>query len=191
MRTLLTTTALFTLLSGSAVAAPERYTFDNAHTDILFFISHFGFSTMQGEFIEYEGELILDEENPELSSISVTINTESLDTDHAKRDEHLKSADFFNVTEHPTITFDSTNVNVIGDNQAEVTGELTILGETRPVTLNVSLNAMGNSPVMPEVHVVGFDAETTINRLDFGMETFAPAIGEEVEIRISTELHRQ
>ncbi len=188
---LLTTSAVLTLAAGSAAAAPERYVFDKAHTDILFFVSHFGFSTMQGEFVEYEGELVLDEENPEQSSIRVTIETASLDTDHAERDAHLRSADFFNVEEHPTMTFESTEVRLVGEEKAEVHGDLTILGQTRPATLTVNLNAKGASPVMPDVYVVGLDAETVIDRTEFGMETFAPAIGEEVAIRISTELHRQ
>ncbi len=191
MRHLLAATAFVALASGTASATQERYVFDPTHTNILFFVSHFGFSTMKGEFTEYDGELVLDRENPENSAINVTIETASLDTGLEARDNHLRNPDFFNVDEHPTMTFESTEVSVVDDNRAEVVGELTILGETQPVSFDVELNGLGELPIPPQPFVAGFDAATTIDRTAFGMDYGAPAIGTEVEIRISTEMHRQ
>lgn len=167
-------------------AAAETYTIDKGHTHILFEVSHLGFSTTHGEFLEFDGEFDFDPDAPENSRISVTIDTASIDTGHAERDEHLRNADFFDVEEYPTMTFETTGVEVTGENTAELTGDLTLLGVTQPVTLDVQLNAMGPHPFQDKT-VAGFTATGTINRSDFGMTYAAPAVGEEVDIVIEME----
>ena len=184
--TRLATAAAALALSASPALAAEEFAFDHSHTHVLFFVDHLGFSTTQGEFMEFDGTLMLDTEAPENSSVTVTIDAASIDTGYADRDEHLRTGDFFNVEEHPELTFTSTDVAVTGENTAEVTGDLTILGVTQPVTLNVTLNAIGPHPFNGAT-VAGFSATTTISRSDFGMDFGVPAIGDEIEIRIESE----
>ena len=187
MRKLAFATALgaAAMVGGQALAADE-FVFDKSHTHILFYIDHLGFSTTQGEFLDFEGSLSLDTEAPENSSVSVTIDAASLDSGWADRDAHLRSDDFLDVENHPTITFTSSEVTLTGDNTADVAGDLTILGTTQPVVLAVTLNNMGEHPFSGET-VAGFEATTTISRSDFGMGFGVPAIGDEVEIVINTE----
>ncbi len=173
------------MVSGPVLAADE-FVFDKSHTHILFYIDHLGFSTTQGEFLDFEGSLALDTDAPENSNVSVTIDAASLDSGWADRDTHLRSADFLDVETHPTITFASTGVTVTGDNTAEVAGDLTILGNTQPVVLDVTLINMGEHPFNGQT-VAGFEATTTISRSAFGMDFGVPAIGDEVEIVINTE----
>jgi polyisoprenoid-binding protein YceI len=181
----------------AAVAAPasaaETYAFDKTHTDVVFEVSHFGFSNTIGRFNEVDGSIVLDEENPENSSVEVTIQADSIDTNHAARDEHLRSPDFFDVANHPTITFTSTSVERTGENTAKVTGDFTLLGVTKPVVLEVTLNALKPHPIpqMDGVMTAGFSASTTITRTDFGMDTYAPAIGVEIPITLEVEALQQ
>ena len=184
--TRMATAAAVLALSASPALAADEFAFDHSHTHVLFFVDHLGFSTTQGEFLEFDGTLMLDTEAPENSSVTVSIATDSIDTGYADRDEHLRSGDFFNVEEYPEMTFASTGVTVTGENSAEVAGDLTILGVTQPVTLDVTLNGLGAHPFNGST-VAGFSATTTIGRSDFGMDFGVPAIGDEIEIRIETE----
>lgn len=184
--TRMATAAAVLALSASPALAADEFAFDHSHTHVLFFVDHLGFSTTQGEFLEFDGTLMLDTEAPENSSVTVSIATDSIDTGYADRDEHLRSGDFFNVEEYPEMTFASTGVTVTGENSAEVAGDLTILGVTQPVTLDVTLNGLGAHPFNGST-VAGFSATTTISRSDFGMDFGVPAIGDEIEIRIETE----
>ena len=140
----------------------------------------------QGFFREFAGELNFDPEAPETSKVAFTIQADSLDTLFAKRDEHLKSADFLDVAKFPTITFQSTGVDVIDDDAARVTGDLTIKGVTKPVVLDVELNKLAPSP-MTQAPTAGFTATTVIKRSDFGVSTYVPAVGDELTVRIDTE----
>ncbi len=175
-------------LAGPAAAA-EEWAIDPSHTHILFFVNHFGMSDIQGEFLDFDGTFMLDTEAPENSSIAVTIDVASLDSGWAARDEHFLSADFFTVEEHPTITFTSTDVEVVGADTATVTGDLTIKGITRPVTLDVTLNGLQDDHPIREgtQRYAGFTATTVLRRSDFGMDLYAPAVSDEVEIRIEME----
>lgn len=184
---IITTIASIVVLTSAAAKAADTYSFDKSHTHILFYVSHFGFSTTQGEFLDFDGTLLLDPEDPANSTVSVTIDAASIDTGYAERDEHLRTADFFDVEQFPVISFESRDVEMTGDDTAIVTGDLTILGETREVQLDVKLNGMGPHPFREGVSVAGFDATATILRSDFGMSYGVPAVGDEVEIRITTE----
>ena len=190
LRVMTLTTVTFGFVAGTASAAPERYVFDKAHTQILFFVSHLGFSTMQGEFHDYDGEFIFDRDDPSRSSVEVSIATASVDTDHEKLNEHLRSADFFDSETHPRMSFKSTSIERIGENTGRITGDFTMLGVTQPVTLNVTFNKADVHPVSKN-YIAGFSGSTTIRRSDFGMTYSVPAVGDEVEVRLEVEGIRQ
>lgn len=181
-----------TLVAGLATPAfaADEFTFDAGHTYIGFEIDHLGFSLTLGEFTEYEGRLKLDRQNLANSSVEVSIDTASIDTDQDDFDEHLRSADFFNVAQHPAMTFKSTKVEEIGDGVLKVKGDFTMLGQTHPVVLDVKLNKIAPHPFRPTIEVAGFSARTTLDRTVWGMGKFAPAVGSKVAIRIETEFNR-
>ncbi|MGF1527750.1 MAG: YceI family protein [Candidatus Competibacterales bacterium] len=181
--------ALVLAASGSLHAA-DSYRFDKAHTQILFFISHLGFSQSQGEFLEYDGQFTFDPEDLTNSAVEVAIATGSIDMDMEKWDAHMRSADFFDVEQYPEMRFVSTAIEETGDNTFALTGDFTLLGKTLPVTLDVTFNKAGRHPFNGEF-VAGFSATTTIKRSDFGMNYGLPAIGDEVHIRLEVEGIRQ
>ena len=182
-------TALAASLAAPAFAADE-FTFDAGHTYIGFEIDHLGFSQTLGEFTGFDGTLKLDRETMANSSVDVTIQTASIDTDQADFDEHLRAADFFNVAAHPTMRFTSTKVEQTGENELKVTGDFTMLGQTHPVVLDVELNKIAKHPFRPTIEVAGFSATTTLDRTQWGMDKYAPAVGKDVTIRIETEFNR-
>ncbi len=174
----------------SARAALETYTLDKVHTQISFLIGHAGFSKSHGDFLDFEGSFDFDESNPERGSAEVIINTSSIDmVGHDKWNEHLKSADFFNVEKYPTMDFRSTHVERTGANTAKLTGDLTLLGVTKPVTLDVTFNKADKHPFSGK-YVAGFSAHGTLERSDFGMNYGLPLIGDKVELRIEVEGER-
>ncbi len=184
-RIALATSALAALVSTSALAA-DTYALDPSHARLSFTVGHLGFSDVLGMFDTVEGTLTLDEENPANSSVSITIDASSIDTGWDARDTHIRTGDFLDVENSPTITFESTSVEVTGDTTATVTGDLTLLGQTQPVTLDVTLNQLGDNP-LSGTPTVGFDATTTIDRTAFGNDTFAPAIAPELPVVVSFE----
>ena len=177
-------------------AGADNFGFDPFHTEILFSYSHLGNSRAFGNFREFDGEVILDRENPANSRIEVTIAAASIDTGVAPFDAHLKSADFFAVETYPEITFVSTAVEPTSDTTARVTGDLTIKEHTRPVVLDVTLNYLGEHqlsgfvPDYADLEVAGFSATTTLLRSDFGVDMMVPMVADEVELVIETELLR-
>lgn len=183
MRKTLIALAMFGVSAGSVSAA--TYELDPAHTYPNFTISHLGFSTMHGHFAKTSGMLELDMAK-KTGSVDVTIDAASVYTGFAKRDEHLRSPDFFNVAEFPTITFKSTKVKFTSDKTAEVEGNLTILGKSKPVTLMVTSIVCGAHP-MNKKEMCGFDANTKFKRSEFGVNYGLPAVGDEVTINLEVE----
>lgn len=169
----------------TAQAAAETFTLDPSHTYVLWHINHFGFSNPSGKWMA-EGTLVLDETRPQDSKVNVTIHTADIVTGIPKLDEHLKKKEFFDVTKFPTATFVSDKVNVTGKNTAKVHGILTIHGVTKPITLDVTLNKIGISPITQK-KTAGFTASTKLKRSDFGMTTYLPGLGDEVKINIEAE----
>ncbi|MDX1541371.1 MAG: YceI family protein [Geminicoccaceae bacterium] len=184
---------LLAVTIAAPVHAADTYAFDPAHTDIVFFVNHLGYSDTIGRFNRAEGALTLDQDDLKGSRIEVTIDAASLDTNHQQRDDHLRSADFFNVEEFPEITFSSTRVEPTGEKTATVTGDLTLLGKSRPVTLDVTLNQIAPHPVpnYEGVETAGFSARGTLKRSDFGMDFLAPAVGDEIELILEIEALKQ
>ena len=162
------------------------YTLDPTHTDVLVEWTHFGFSKPSAHFGITEGKLVYDADDASKSSVEVTIPVTAIDTFVPKLDEHLKSADFFDAGKFPTATFKSTSVAAAGTNKLTVTGDLTVKGITKPVTLDVTLNGAGEHP-MAKKQAIGFSATGTIKRTDFGVGAYAPNVSDEVQLRITTE----
>lgn len=187
----------FGLSAASAIAETETYQFDKGHTEIRFSWDHVGLSTQSGEFREYEGTVVWDRENLENSKVDVTIKTASIDTGVPPLDEDLSSENFFDVAKFPEITFKSTSVRQVGVDLGSVTGDLTILGQTRPVTLQVALNFQGDHPLAPFIEsyagapYAAFSASAEILRSDFGLGRYVPLTSDSIEIVIETEMRRQ
>ena len=176
--------AALAILPLKAVIGAD-YTVDPAHTYVSFAINHLGFSTMRGKFTEQSGSLQFDYAAKK-ASVMIEINAASIDTAHAKRDAHLKSPDFLNAVENPTITFKSTSATWNGAKPATVTGDLTVLGVSKPVTLTITSMHCGPNPFNKK-ETCGFDATGSINRTDFGVTYGAPAIGEVLDLQIEFE----
>jgi polyisoprenoid-binding protein YceI len=182
---LLLTTALAGF-AACATAAPVSYRIDPAHTDVIASWSHLGFSNPSAHFGQVDGTIVYDAENVGASSVNVTIPLTGMNSHVAAFDKHLRAADLFDVEKFADITFRSTRVETAGEGRLRVTGEVTIKGVTKPTVLDVTLNKVGQHP-MSKAPAIGFDATTTLRRSDFGLGYAAPAVGDEVRIRITTE----
>lgn len=168
---------------------------DNSHSEIQFSVRHMMVSKVRGVFEKWGGEIALDPANPAATTVDITIDAASINTKDAQRDGHLRSADFLNVEQFPTIHFKSTEVELTGDNTAKLHGDLTIVGVSKPVTLNVEYQGNAKSPWGTVTY--GFSASTKINREDWGLtwnaalETGGWLVGKEIQIDIETELIEQ
>lgn len=171
------------------------WTIDPTHAEVAFAVRHLMLATVRGRFGTVSGTVEIDEARPERSSVDVTIDVTSIDTRQEMRDNHLRSADFFDVANHPTLTFKSKRVEGDITGEFRVTGDLTIRGTARPVTLDVSLEGRGRDPWGNER--AGFEAKGKISRSEFGLtwnqalETGGVAVGDEVKISIDVEIVKQ
>ncbi|MGI1663371.1 YceI family protein [Palleronia sp. KMU-117] len=187
MKALLLTTALgLAAAATSATADAVRFDLDPSHSQIVFTYDHFGFSTTYGMFSGFEGRIQFDADAPEASSVEVSFPVTTMLTGWEERFQHFMSPDFFAATEDEMVTFVSTGIEVTGKDTALITGDLTLNGVTKAVVLDARLNAAGTNP-MTQTEWLGFDATTTLLRSDFGLGLFAPAVSDEVEVRISIE----
>ncbi len=183
------------LLTGfgafSAAQAADTYAIDPVHTQVLFFADHLGYSKSQGEFLKFDGSYRFDSANWSTASVNVTIESAGLSMDHEAWDKHMKGPDFFNVEKYPQITFRSTRVEKTGEKTGLVHGDLTMLGVTKPVTLEVRFNKAAEFPVNKKFKS-GFSASSRIKRSEWGMNYGLPmGFGDEVEIRLEVEGFRQ
>lgn len=183
---LLTTALLSALVAAPALAAPVEYVIDPGHTQVEFTWNHFGYSNITARFDKMEGSIVYDAEKPAASSATVKIAIDSVDAGVDKLDAHLKSPDFFDATKFASAEFKSTAVEAAGEGKLKVTGDLSIHGVTRPVTLDVTINKIAEHP-MTKKPTAGFDASTTIKRSDFGVGAYAPNVSDEIRIEITTE----
>lgn len=172
-------------MQAPLLAAPVSYVVDPKHTYASFEIDHLGLSTARGRFDRTSGSITLD---PAAGTgyIEIVIDTASIDTGLAKRDKHLRAADFFNAEKFPTMTYVATTLRFEGNRLTGATGNLTMLGKTLPVTLEVTRFACGRHPIHKKP-ACGADAVAIIRRADWGMTTYVPTIGDEVTIRIGVE----
>jgi polyisoprenoid-binding protein YceI len=168
---------------------------DPMHSHVEFAVKHMMISTVKGRFAELIGTIQLDEADPTRSSVEVTIDAASIDTREAQRDGHLRSADFLDAEQYPSLTFQSRRVEQLGGDRLRVVGDLTIRGKTREVTLEVTAEGRAMDPWGNER--VGFSARTSLNRQDFGLnwnqalEAGGILVGNEVRISLEVEAIKQ
>lgn len=168
------------------------WNFDPSHTHIEFSAKHMMVTTVKGRFDKFSGDVEIDEQHPEHSHVSVDIDATSLDTGFPQRDGHLRSPDFFDTGKFPTISFKSTRIERLGEDRGRLIGDLTIRGETRPVTLDATFEGEMND--MQGKRHAGFTASTTISRKDWGLqwnvalESGGWLVGDAVRINIDAEL---
>jgi len=176
-----------------AQAAPSRdpatvqdgaYSVEPNHTRVLFSVSHIGFTTWYGEFTNVSGSLNLLPKSLAQSTLVIHIPTGTISTSNAKLDGELKSADWFDAAKFPDILFTATKIAQTDKDTADVTGDLTFHGVTKPVTLKVKFNAAGINP-LDKKYTAGFEVSGQIKRSDFGVKTYLPLIGDEVDLIIS------
>lgn len=178
--------AAFALTAAGAAAAPEKYTLDPAHSQVMFTYDHLGYSTTFNMFAGWEGEIMFDADDPAASSVDVSIPVTSLYTGWEERFDHVMGDDFFGASDGDMITFKSTSIEVTDDDEAVITGDLTMNGTTKSVKLETELNKHAKHP-MSGKDVIGFEAETEIMRSDFGLDQFVPAVSDELDVEISLE----
>lgn len=167
-----------------------HYVVEPSHTRVTFGVSHLGFNDYFGEFVGASGSLVLDPKNPAASKLDVSVPTAGISTTNAKLDGELKSADWFDAAKYPTINFTSTKVTVTGPGRANVLGNLTLHGVTKPVVLTAKFNAGGVNP-LSKAYTTGFHVTGKIKRSDFGVKTYVPLIGDEVSLNISAAFEKQ
>ena len=169
-------------------SAADKFTLDPAHSAVVFKISHMGMSDFYGRFNDVSGSFVLDKEHADKSTAEVKIKADSVDTHEAKRDDHLKSPDFFNTKQFPNITFASTSVKQLSEKEYEVAGNLNIKGVSKPVTLKFVKGGEGTDPWGK--YRIGFNTSITIKRSDFGMNFMSDKLGDDVTLLISAEALR-
>ena len=177
------------LMGGQAMAADYAIDKQGQHAFVNFKISHLGYSWLYGTFKDFDGTFSYDAANPEASNVNVTLKTASVDTNHAERDKHLRSADFLNVSKHDTATFESTSVKSTGEGTADVTGNLTLNGVTKPVVIAAKFIGEGKDPWGG--YRAGFEGTTTLKLKDFDITKDLGPASETVELIISVEGIRQ
>jgi polyisoprenoid-binding protein YceI len=168
----------------TAVAAVQKFDIDTMHTQASFTYDHFGFSNPTGRLEQIKGSIELNQQDWGKSKVSVTMPLSGLHTGVEKLDAHLKSADFFDAEKNPDITFKSTKVEKTGEKTLKVTGDMTAHGVTKPVTLDVKINKIGENKMMA-TQSAGFEADAHIKRSDWGVAAYAPAVSDEVHIHLT------
>jgi polyisoprenoid-binding protein YceI len=200
MKTTISVCAFSLILAGSVLAqsAPTHdaakiesgtYAVDPYHTQVTFGVSHMGFSEFRGRFNTASGTLMLDTKKPSASTFDVQVAVNSVDTPVEKLTGELKDEAWLDAKKYPQITFKATNVVVTGSGEAKVTGDFTLHGVTKPLTLNARLVGGGMNPLTKKYNV-GFELSGKIQRSDFGVKTYVPLIGDEVDLTISAAFEK-
>jgi polyisoprenoid-binding protein YceI len=172
---------------GGAARAADKYALDPTHTFVVFKITDLGYAHVVGWFTAVAGQLTFDPADVTKSALNVTIKTASIDTHFPQRNKDLMSPDFLNVAEFPEMTFRSTSIEKTGDKTGKVTGELTLVGVTKPLTMDVTFTKVAPNPFHNNTPTAGFEAHTVIKRSDFGMKAEIPNVGDEVDISIDAQ----
>ncbi|MBA3708497.1 MAG: YceI family protein [Planctomycetes bacterium] len=179
------TAALATVLVAASVHAEDTFAIDPVHSTALFRINHMGVSNFYGRFDDLSGTIAYNPADIGKTSISYSIKADSVDTHFEKRDQHLKGPDFFDAKKFDSITFKSTAVKAVDDKTMEVTGNLTLHGVTKPLTVKVV--HVGDGKGQAGEQRIGFETTFDIKRSDFGMTFMPDMLGDEVSIILSTE----
>ncbi len=179
---------------GHEIPAAGTYTIDTSHSSVEFVGRHLGLSKVRGRFNDFDGKITI-AEIPEQSSVEVDVDVASVESADQRRDDHLRSPDFFHVENHPKMTFRSSKVERAGDGEWDVTGDLTIRDVTKPVVLRVEFEGAENSPFGDQR--IGFSASTEINREDWGLgwnvvlESGGLLVGKKIKIELNVEAVRE
>ena len=179
--------AAVAVVAFAAASHAAEYTIDGAHASIYFKVGHLDVSEVYGRFNDFEGDVAWTGSADD-AAFNVTIQTASVDTGVPKRDDHLRSPDFFNARQHPTITFQSTGVESKGDEAYHVTGEFTMNGRTREITL--PMRFLGET-TFQGTEKVGFAGELTIDRREWGLDAWQGLVGNDVTLMVSFEANRK
>lgn len=177
------------LFGAQAMAADYKIDKEGQHAFVNFKISHLGYSWLYGTFKDFDGAFSFDAAKPEESKVQVELKTTSVDSNHAERDKHLRSADFLNVAKHPTATFASTGVKSTGEGTADISGNLTLNGVTKPVVIAAKFIGEGQDPWGG--YRAGFEGSTKLKLKDFDIQKDLGPASSEVELIISVEGVRQ
>lgn len=170
---------------GLASFAADTYEIDPVHSTFVFKIKHFNVAFLNGRINDSSGAVVIDEADPSKSSVQIELKTASIDTHVEKRDTHLKSADFFNVEKFPALTFKSKSVKKVDATKYDVTGDFTLLGVTKEITVPITRVGTGKDPWGGTR--TGFDGTFSIKRSDYGMTFMLDGIGDEVQISLGVE----
>ncbi|ACO76585.1 YceI-like protein [Azotobacter vinelandii CA] len=175
--------------AGQAMAADYVIDKEGQHAFVNFKISHLGYSWLYGTFRDFDGSFSFDAAKPEASKVKVNLKTASVDSNHAERDKHIRSADFLNVAKHPTATFESTGVKSTGQDTFDITGNLSLNGVTKPVVIAARFIGEGKDPWGG--YRAGFEGGTKLKLKDFGIQKDLGPASQEVDLIISVEGVRQ
>ncbi|WP_187431656.1 Protein YceI [Roseobacter fucihabitans] len=183
------TTAALSFAATSLHAAPAQYSLDPDHTLVAFTVDHIGYARVLGVFAEVSGSFMYDMETQELSDVAVTIGAASVDTFHDARDGHVNAADFLDTGSFPQITFTASEGAPAGETTGTVTGDLSMLGQSHPVTLDVTLNKAADYPFGHKKFTLGLSITAEIMRSQWGMMYAVEngLVGDAVSIMIETE----
>jgi polyisoprenoid-binding protein YceI len=176
-------------VAGATSARADNYKIDPVHSAILFKAGHFGVGNIYGRFDSFSGDFVFDPNDPSKDSVKLEISTDSVDSNAPDRDKHLKSPDFLNSKQFPTATFKSTAVKKVDDKNYEVTGDFTLRGLTKPVTVAVQVIGTGAGP-KGETRL-GTESKVTLKRSDFDVKALLPAVADEVQLIIAVEAIKQ
>ena len=192
MLKVLGSTCVLALATSQALAEPHRYEIDPTHTTISFLVDHIGYADTLGLFLEFEGGFTYDMETQELSDVEITVQTASVESFNEARDNHVRNQDFLNVEAFPVMTFTAEGGTPQSDTTGTVEGNLTLLGQTHPLLLDVTLNKAADYPFGHQRFTLGISARGTVQRSAYGM-TYAVdngLVGDEVQLIIETEAMR-
>lgn len=170
----------------AAIAAPWKI--DPDHSHLTFTVDNLGFSLTHGQFRKFTADIDFDPENVETSSVSFVIDANSVDTNSKGRDKSIRSKNYLNVKNFPEITFESDTVRLVDENTAEITGEVTIRGETKEVTFMAEMIRIAPNPFSKDQQLAGFAVTGVIDRVEFGITYGAPAVGVDINVRLDLQI---
>ena len=182
-------TALSLSIATSNIQAAERYTLDPEHTTVAFLIDHVGYAKTLGLFTDMSGGFSFDQESNTISDIAISVNTASVNSANEARDKHVRSKDFLNVGEYPTMSFNAQSASIDENGVGQIDGQLTLLGQTQPLVLEVSLNKADTYPFGHKRFTLGVSASGALMRSDYGMDygVANALVGDAVTLIIETE----
>lgn len=188
-----TLSIVLALFATASMAAPQRYTLDPEHTTVAFLVEHVGYAKTLGYFQDVSGGFTYDDETGQVSDVTITAKTDSVQTNHEARDKHLRSKDFLNVRQYPEMIFTADGSTYQAEGSAALTGDLQLLAETRPLTLSVSLNKAEKYPFGHKKFTLGVSARAELQRSDYGMAygVANALVGDTVELIIEIEANQE